>query len=139
LISEQLLAAWMATEYRIFIGAETLVMRIDHRNADLGGLLDAAGVESAAFVTAWNPRSTVVSDEANGRAQEALIGKLETAGLGWWPGAGIDPASGHAEDSFLILGIGAEEAEALAGAFGQDAIVLVGRDCVPKLRVIRHE
>jgi hypothetical protein len=36
LISEQLMAAYMSTEYRVIVGAEILVMRVDRSNAEVG-------------------------------------------------------------------------------------------------------
>jgi hypothetical protein len=59
-------------------------------------------------------------------------------GITYFPGEGQgeDP-SWLAEASFLVLGLGREEASDLGRKYGQNAIVWVGSDGVPELVLLR--
>ncbi|MFP3700852.1 DUF3293 domain-containing protein, partial [Burkholderia sp. SIMBA_013] len=53
-------------------------LQIGQKNDALAALHKAAGVESSAFVTAWNPYSRKCDDETNAELQKKLIDELET-------------------------------------------------------------
>ncbi len=108
-----------------------VVIRIGEPNAALDQLLDAAA--TAAFLTAANPRSERRSDEENRRRTAELRQALSTAGHRHLEGEGRDPAGGWSEPSFLILGIQAAEALALARRFEQNGFVWCERGAAPEL------
>jgi putative PIN family toxin of toxin-antitoxin system len=107
------------------------LLRIGEKSAALERLLESRGVESAAFVTAANPRGEPRSHAANEAAMAALRATLRWPHL---PGEGRDPeARWAAEPSALVLGIPREEAEALGRLLAQNAIVFVEKGAAPEL------
>ena len=125
---EHLRAAYEATAYWVQAGPERrFAIRCGVRSTDVDELLAAAGVETWAFITAANPRSVRLSDADNAARMAGLVDALRDRGHTHLPGAGKgDDADWPAEPSLLVLGIAEGEAEALARAFDQHAIV-VGR------------
>jgi len=108
-----------------------VVIRIGEPNAALDELIGPAA--TAAFLTAANPRSERRSDEDNRRRMAELDQALSAAGHRRLEGEGRDPAGGWAEPSFLVLGIEAAEALALARRFEQNGFVWCERGAAPEL------
>ena len=79
-LKADLLAAYAATNFQVFVD-QLLTMKIEQPNAELRALLVSATVQTACFLTACNPRSQLVSNEANSVAMKALEGELNAAGL----------------------------------------------------------
>lgn len=128
LLSPALIAAYEAAHYVVH-GRFTL--RIGRRCAALDALLEAHGAAAAAFVTAANPRGERLTPEQNAAAAAALEASVVQPFL---RGEGRDPAgSWPAEPSLLIIGIARGEAEALARAWRQNALVFVERGGAPEL------
>lgn len=133
-IDPALLAAWQASEYRVETPRGRIVLRIGEANPALAELLAAAGAQAAAYITADNPRSRLVPAARNAAARERLRQWLDEHGWPWFPGLGIDPrGSRPGEASFLVPGMPEAEALALAADFGQDGIVMIGADAVPRI------
>jgi putative PIN family toxin of toxin-antitoxin system len=111
------------------------VLRVGVRDAGLDRLLEAHGVERAAFVTAANPRGEERPHAINEAGMAALC---ESLAWPWLPGEGRDPAGRwRAEPSVLVLGISRAEAETLGRNLEQNAIVFVERGSVPELLLLR--
>ena len=71
------------------------------------------------------------------RRRRKLEAELKAAGLPFLRGEGVDPSgSWPGEPSVLVLGISAEEAVRLGRAYGQNAIVVAGRDAVARLVMV---
>jgi len=137
-LPDWLLDAYRATEYRVMLPGGPLVLRIGQHSAGLASLMQAHGVTSVAYVTACNPRSRVHDEAWNLRARSRLDACLDDGGWPCLEGLGIDPDGGHpGEPSVLVLGIAPGEAEALARAFDQDAIVVAGPEATPRLVLLR--
>jgi len=113
------------------------VLLVGQQNEALAALHKMAGVESSAFVTAWNPYSKRCSDEDNVKRQEALAHDLHQLGLRFVNGVGRHPSSDWAEPSFLVLGVSLEVAKELGERYEQNAIVWCGADAVPRLILLR--
>ncbi len=129
--------AYLETEYRVF-GAVPFVLRVGVRSAELAEAHRAHGVGGSALLTACNPLGARVSDAENEAAQDALRTELERRGLRLLEAAGVHPSNGWpAEPSFLVLGIARAEADALARALRQDAILWSGPEAVPALVLLR--
>lgn len=129
---DRLQAAYEATDYLVEGGARGgFVIRVGARSADVDALLEAAGVEAWAFVTAANPRSRPLSAAENSARMSRLAAIVRQRGLASCAGAGV-AADGAwpPEPSLLILGIDEADAVALAREFDQHAI-LVGRTGAP--------
>ena len=84
-------------------------------------------------MTAWNPRTEPTAPEVNRAAQARLEAELQAAGHRFLRGEGVDPTgSWPGEPSVLVLGISGADAQRLARAYGQNAIVVAGKDAVAR-------
>ncbi|MDZ7683966.1 MAG: DUF3293 domain-containing protein [Gammaproteobacteria bacterium] len=111
-----------------------LRLNVGEQNDGMRILMVSMGVESAAFVTAWNPGSQRLPMDENLDRQADLLEAIEKLRLNYFVGRGEHPGEGWSEDSYLILGISPEEALALAGQFGQNAFLWIPISGVPELR-----
>lgn len=118
---------------------EPIELRIGRVNENLKGLLEVFNVTTAAFITAFNPYSEVLSDAENEQAQNQLRMDIESLGYEGVLGFGQDIAEEWPrEQSFLAVGITESQAEALADKYGQNGYVWIGStDALPVLR-LRH-
>jgi uncharacterized protein DUF3293 len=131
-----LLAAYQKARYVVF-GEPELVLRIGERNPDLDELLQAEGADTAAFVTAANPRGGARSAWENEIANAALVESQTAAGFACYPGEGRDPeGSWTPERSVLVVGISRADAEKVGRVFEQNAIVFLTRGLAPELVVL---
>ena len=123
---EALKAAFSATSYEAFGLGQEFSLRVDRNHPDLDALLLTTAREPWAFLTAWNPRSTPTGKSQNIAANQALAKQLaqltdqDDRPLLVLPGRGVGPdESWTPEESFLVLGISSEQAEALCKQFNQ--------------------
>ena len=133
-----LIAAYRATCFRVDHDPP-FTLTVDVRSPELDFLLCSGDYAGAAYVTAWNPLGEELSLEENERLQEALVEELRMTGLRWLTGAGTDPSGAwpHEEASLLILGIDRRAACELGRRHGQNAILWIGTDGVPRLVLLR--
>ena len=129
-LDTDLLQAYRETDY--FVSDDPpLMLNIDEQNDDARILLASFGVETAAFLTAWNPGSQKLSDDENDDRQTELLTEIELRRLNYLVGYGE-----HAdwrEYSYLILGINQEDATALAHRFEQNAYLWLDTRGIPEL------
>ena len=123
---EALKAAFSATSYEAFGLGQEFSLRVDRNHPDLDALLLTTAREPWAFLTAWNPRSTPTGKSQNIAANQALAKQLaqltdqDDRPLLVLPGRGAGPdESWPPAESFLVLGISCEQAEALCKQFSQ--------------------
>jgi len=131
-VHPELLDAYRNAEYVVFADAN-VVVRIAENNAELDALISAEGANTAAFITAANPRGERRSDMENGVANAALQNFVAAAGYPHFWGEGRDPKGGWSEPSFLVIGIYRANAEALGQLFEQNAIVFCELGHAPEL------
>jgi hypothetical protein len=118
--------------------AEPIVLRVDVANASLLQMYRDTGTDGCAFITAYNPYSQQLSDTANAERQAKLKRDLQRQGWAIRDGIGRHPSAlWPGEPSFLVLGISADDAQALGRQYEQNAIVWCGPDAVPKLVLLR--
>ena len=130
--------AFLATGYRIGHGSQDIVLHIDQHSERLARLFADSGVSCGAFLTAFNPRSTIQPNEINDQAHAQLAAKLQELGLQAIEGSGSEEGTEWpAEKSYFALGLTLEPAKAIGTHFDQDAIVWVGPDAVPQLILLR--
>ncbi len=130
--------AYEATDYRLGHTDQDIVLTIRKRSECLAELFAGSGVNCGAFLTAYNPRGTIQSDEANDQAHAQLAAKLQELGLKAIEGSGSEKGTKWpAEKSYFALGLALEPAKAIGTQFDQDAIVWVGADAVPQLILLR--
>lgn len=136
-VSDQQLAAFHATRYRVDAPGGSFVLRTGAHSAELQRLHESHGVVSSAYLTAWNPLGGVVPPETNARNQQALRRDLAELGVTVLSGEGKDPESGWAEQSLLAIGLSRGHAVALGNRYRQLAIVFAGQDATPELVLLR--
>jgi|APSaa5957512535_1039671.scaffolds.fasta_scaffold49282_3 hypothetical protein len=120
---QSLVEAYNNTSYRVELPNEVVTLRPGNHCPALNSFLATGGWNSAAVITAFNPRSTVTSHEENVAANASLLAAAQDRGYEVHFGAGVgdDPKWGP-EESFLLCGIALPEALALAVQFEQNAI-----------------
>lgn len=132
-----LLRAYQAAEYHLYLGQELLVFYIDKAQPELDSLLQSYGVSSAAFITAYNPRSQLLDEQSNLAAQAQLETILFAQSLAYLSGCGVDPKGiWPPEPSFMIFGLTQESARLLGQQFQQNAIVWIEAEKAPRLLFI---
>ena len=130
--------AYLATDYRLGHTENDIILNIGKRSERLAVLFKSRGVDCGAFITAYNPRGTIQTDEANNKAHAKLLDEIEWFGLTSIEGSGSEEGTDWpAEYSYFALGLALDPAKAIGNQFDQDAIVWVGSDCVPQLIILR--
>ena len=129
--------AYLATDYRV-MAAEPFVLNIGRASPELGLRFKLDRIDSAAFITAWNPFGELTSDSENRAAQQELLAEIKALGLPYLDGAGQDPSGlWPGEPGFLVFGISLGAAKKLAGQFRQNGFVYAGSDATPRLILLR--
>ena len=130
--------AYLATDYRLGHIEHDITLNIGVRSARLAALFTSSGVACGAFLTAYNPRGAIQSDEANERGHAELASMLHDQGLQTIEGSGSEEGTEWpAEKSYFALGLQLDAAKQIGRHFDQDAIVWVGADAVPQLILLR--
>lgn len=140
-IPDDLIYAYRSAYYRAGLGHEVITLHVDQYSEPLARLLTASGHRCAAFITACNPFGAVESHEVNMKACLDLRKSLDRYVARQnqiIEGEGIDPAGAwSAEKSFLVLGLNLETAKALGKEFGQNAVVWMEAEAIPRLVLLR--
>jgi hypothetical protein len=135
MLDERLIAAYRATDYVLFLGdGHDVTLNIGRHNRDFDRELARRGAETAVVVTAYNPRSAVLTDAENRSRHAELTALLDAGGHDYALGEGRDPTGAwKAELECVVFGIPREAGLALARRFDQNAIVFVAKGGVPEL------
>lgn len=133
-IAEELLSAYTATDFVVFDAGEEWALHVGVASPRIDDLLDRHGAMRATVVTAFNPRSQVLTPDANEARHRALVRLLEERGLTFLYGEGRDPSGQwNAETECIVLGISLAEGLEIARRFEQNAIVFIERGKAPRL------
>lgn len=125
-----LLKAYKDTDY-IVSDDPPMVLHVGESNDDARILLASFGVSTAAFITAWNPRSEPLTEDENLDRQMALLSEIEQRRLNYLVGYG--ERKDWREYSYLVLGIEKQDASELAVQFDQLAYLWVDDTGIPEL------
>ncbi|MCL2523391.1 MAG: DUF3293 domain-containing protein [Betaproteobacteria bacterium] len=127
-------AAYRATTYRVFLPDGPLDLRLDRADECLRRWLAATGCRCFAILTACNPGSQPLGNEANAERQAQLECKLLATDYEPFAGENIaDDGVWPVEESCFVPNLKPATARALAADFGQSAIVCGESDGVPRL------
>ena len=129
-IDSSLRQKYLDTDY-IISDDPPLLMKVGEQSDDLRVLLGSMGVESAAFITAWNPHSEKLTDDENDDRQAVLLTDIEKMRLNYLVGYG--QGKDWQEYSYFVLGIDKDQATAMATRFEQNAYVWIGPAGIPEL------
>jgi hypothetical protein len=135
MLDERLIEAYRTTDYVLFVGdGHDVILNIGRHNREFDRELDRRHAATAVVVTAYNPRSAVLSDSENNARHAQLTELLDARGHDYALGEGRDP-TGHwkPELECVVFGIPIEAGLELARRFEQNAIVFVARGGVPEL------
>jgi len=134
-LDQDLIAAYRATDYVLFVAeGEEVTLNIGLPNPVFDRVLDRRGAATAVVVTAYNPRSVVLSDAENRSRHRELTALLDERGHDYALGEGRDPTGAwKAELECVVFGIPVETGLELARRFAQNAIVFVTKGGVPEL------
>jgi len=136
-IHPDLIQAYIETEFHV-LAASPFVLGIGKVSSELLLTHQMYRVECSAFLTACNPFSQALTDEANQQRQKALETELATRSLEFVGGIGLHPSNQWpGEPSFLIFGLTLEAAKKLGHRFEQNAFVWSGSDGKPQLILLR--
>ena len=134
MLTDTLIEAYRATDYVLFDSGGDLVVNIGRRSADFDRVLMRRGAETAVIVTAYNPRSVVLSETENRARHQQLTALLEAQGHDYALGEGRDPTGQwKAELECVVFGISVEAGLEIARAFDQNAIVFIRHGDAPEL------
>jgi ADP-ribosylglycohydrolase len=122
-VTPDMIEAYNSTTFRITMSDLEVRLRPQNHCRELDQYLAKNGWDSAAVITAFNPKSVEKSQEENRRANHGLEKQILNDGYKYFFGAGEgDDPNWLPEDSFLVCGIALEPALKLAEEFGQFAI-----------------
>lgn len=134
-IDQHLLKAYRETIYQVF--EPSIALKIDTINPVLNQFLQENDVTTWAFITAWNPKSQVLSYKENTQRHQELIQIVEKAAYPYFIGKGIGKDSNwEPEWSLFILNISKTEAIKLGKYFDQNAIVFGIQNEAPQLLLL---
>lgn len=128
-----LLEAYRTTRFVAYDGDRHVVATVGEHVPAMDELLNRLAARSGVFITAWNPRSIVLSPERNAAAAGRLEARVLAEGFRTLPHRGFsaDPAW-HPEEGLFVLDIDFDYAIAMATDFGQNAVtaVSIGRPAI---------
>lgn len=137
-VPAELVAAYMGTQYRTFTFSGDIVLRIGEPSSAMRRLIQSAGADGAAFITAENPFSEQLCEAENHVRQRSMREDLVLLGTTIFDGAGQgDDPSWPAEKSYTAIGITHAEACQLGIKYQQNAIVWIDVNGVPELLMLR--
>ncbi|NML14839.1 DUF3293 domain-containing protein [Azohydromonas caseinilytica] len=131
--ADDLLAGYANTNY--FVAGLDAPLHPGDRNPALAGFLAGQGARSLAVLTAYNPRSQMLSLEENARRQGALRAALEAAGLRCVEAEGRarDGSARPVEPLLAVFDAPPLLLQRLMEEFGQNAVLLAAADAPPRL------
>ena len=136
-LDPNLIGAYQVTNFQVK-SDPAFILNVKIVSEELKALFKQNRVDSAAFITAWNPLGELLSTEENQLRNKALESELNLRSLKIIHGFGQDPLGQWAgEDSFLVLGISLEASKKIGSQFEQNAILWSDKDAIPQLILLR--
>ena len=137
-IPAEKIAAFMDTNYIVLTDQEDFTLRIGDYSSALRALYEKTNTGWSAFITAYNPLSSLQNRDTNEAANKRLFDHISLLYRLVFRGSGADPKGiWPPEPSFFVVGIDLEAAKLLGKRFRQDAVVWIDSDAVPQLILFR--
>ena len=138
-IAPETLCAYTEATYTVIRDdGQVLTFRIEEASADLRALLTSHSAPQACFVTACNPRSEVLGDEANQVRQEELVRHCTELSIAFLRGHSHDSSAPNEWlEHSLFLFCDVESGKRLGHMFDQNSIVEISGDGLPSLVNLR--
>jgi len=113
-------------------------LKVGQASLQLSSLMMGRQVDSAAFITAFNPYSSIARAQENALNHKALLADLSSLGIESIGGEGRDSENlWPSETSILALGISLQNAELLARRYKQNAFLWIsGNDGLVDLNLM---
>jgi Protein of unknown function (DUF3293) len=125
------------TEYRV-LGDEPFTLKVGEVCPGLAAVHKRYRVDCSAYITACNPFSQIIDDDANAERHVALDQELGRRSLASIAGIGQHPTNQWPDEpSYLVFGLTLVAAKTLGTRLEQNAIVWTGTDAVPQLILLR--
>lgn len=138
LISKNLIASYLSTYYQVGTGPDAISLRIEQHSKPLTKLLATFKQSCAAIMSAYNPCSRLVSNEANLAAHELLRNYLNHHSYSTIESLNVDPSGKWPpEKSFFVPGLDLNTARSIGQKFNQNAIVWIENEAIPHLVLLR--
>ena len=132
--TEELLDDYRRSDYFVIDNGASIPVRIGELSEGLAPLYRRYGVESSAFITAFNPGSVPASAAENEVANGVLAADLECLACPFLSGEAHDPrGEGPSELGFFCFGLERDIAISLGKKYDQNAVVWIGRELIPEL------
>jgi len=142
MLTPELIQAYAQTHYRVLgvlpsvspSGAFTL--RVGQASAELHTLAQQYGLETASYITAWNPysRQPLPSRADNRAANQRLRHDVQVLALPCFYAIGLDPQrQWPGEPGFFVLGLSHSQLRELCWRYGQNAAVFWQQGSLPQL------
>lgn len=125
-IPSELERAYRDAVYVVHAKDKKIQLKVGDSNSEMVDLMRLHGVKSAALITAFNPRSVLVTAQENARNHNALVTDINVLGLESLSGEGGDVSNAWpSEPSVLVLGISLQDAELLSDRYKQNAFLWI--------------
>lgn len=136
-IPSKVIDAYRSADYSFEVEAHTFIIHIGQLCPEIAEFIERFGGDGACSITAYNPLGEVVGEAENLEASEALRHVLETAAAPCFPAKGEDTDGSWVEPGYMVFSLNLQQARALGRRFRQNALVWIGRDCIPELVLLR--
>jgi hypothetical protein len=123
MISKKLLKIYTDTDFIFYPDNDISILKIGKANKTLDKILQRNRCSSCVYITAWNPRSKLLSISDNNQRMKTLKSYLNRKKMIYIHGIGRSPDGKHFEDSLLVLGCSKDDAFVLGQKFDQNAVV----------------
>ncbi len=132
MLDSELDTAYRATTYQLTVNGQQVPVRVGSSASELAVLLAQLGAQRWAFITAWNPRSKILTSPENARLNAQLFQSL--MGQKYAPAIAIpDDDSWPREPGFVIFDGAMPTLLSLAEQFEQNAVVVGQGGDAPEL------
>jgi len=126
--------AYSQTIFSVFSPEDNVEIHIGDISKEIIALLNRYNADNGIVITGYNPRSELLSDEANNLRNQQLENDIKDTGCAYLKAVGQDKdKQWPPEDSFFVLNISEVKANELAEKYGQNAYVCVHKKIAPEL------